>query len=251
MICEPVMTDPMPTPPAAEAAPAQKGGFLSNLLFNIVIPVVILTKFSQESALGPVWSIVVALAFPVAFGLWEMRVTGKVNGFSILGVVSVLLTGGISLLQLDPKYIAIKEAAIPGLIGLAVIVSQGSHRSVVKMLIFNDKIIQIGRVHDALAKLGNKAKFDQKMSIVTYIVASSFFLSSALNYMLAKLVLKSPAGTSQFNEELGRMTALSYPVIVIPSMIVLVGAVWYLLAQLKALTKLPLDDLMVDSSKKS
>ncbi|WP_320823848.1 VC0807 family protein [Reinekea sp.] len=241
----------MPTPPAAEAAPAQKGGFLSNLLFNIVIPVVILTKFSQESALGPVWSIVVALAFPVAFGLWEMRVTGKVNGFSILGVVSVLLTGGISLLQLDPKYIAIKEAAIPGLIGLAVIVSQGSHRSVVKMLIFNDKIIQIGRVHDALAKLGNKAKFDQKMSIVTYIVASSFFLSSALNYMLAKLVLKSPAGTSQFNEELGRMTALSYPVIVIPSMIVLVGAVWYLLAQLKALTKLPLDDLMVDSSKKS
>lgn len=245
------MTDPMPTPPAAEAAPAQKGGFLSNLLFNIVIPVVILTKFSQESALGPVWSIVVALAFPVAFGLWEMRVTGKVNGFSILGVVSVLLTGGISLLQLDPKYIAIKEAAIPGLIGLAVIVSQGSHRSVVKMLIFNDKIIQIGRVHDALAKLGNKAKFDQKMSIVTYIVASSFFLSSALNYMLAKLVLKSPAGTSQFNEELGRMTALSYPVIVIPSMIVLVGAVWYLLAQLKALTKLPLDDLMVDSSKKS
>jgi len=243
------MPDPMPTTPVATSA--KKGGFLSNLLFNIVIPVVILTKFSQESALGPVWSIVVALAFPVAYGLWEMRVTGKVNGFSILGVVSVLLTGGISLLQLDPKYIAIKEAAIPGLIGLAVIVSQGSHRSVVKLLIFNDQIIQIDRVHDSLAKLGNKAKFDQKMSIVTYIVASSFFLSSALNYMLAKLVLKSPAGTSQFNEELGRMTALSYPVIVIPSMIVLVGAVWYLLTQLKTLTKLPLDDLMVDNSKKS
>ena len=245
------MTDPTPNSSTSSAAQPKKGGFLSNLLFNIVIPVVILTKFSQESALGPVWSIIVALAFPIGFGLWEMRVTGKVNGFSILGVVSVLLTGGISLLQLDPKYIAIKEAAIPGLIGLAVNISQGSRRSVVKLLIFNENIIQIARVHEALAELGNKAKFDQKMNIVTYIVASSFFLSSGLNYMLAKLVLKSPAGTSQFNEELGRMTALSYPVIVIPSMIVLIGAIFYLLAQLKSLTKLPLEELMVDGSKKS
>ncbi|MFT4674947.1 MAG: intracellular septation protein A [Reinekea sp.] len=245
------MTDPTPNSSTSSAAQPKKGGFLSNLLFNIVIPVVILTKFSQESALGPVWSIIVALAFPIGFGLWEMRATGKVNGFSILGVVSVLLTGGMSLLQLDPKYIAIKEAAIPGLIGLAVIISQGSHRSVVKLLIFNENIIQIARVHEALAELGNKAKFDQKMNIVTYIVASSFFLSSGLNYMLAKLVLKSPAGTSQFNEELGRMTALSYPVIVIPSMIVLIGAIFYLLAQLKSLTKLPLEELMVDGSKKS
>jgi len=245
------MTDPTPNSSTSSAAQPKKSGFLSNLLFNIVIPVVILTKFSQESALGPVWSIIVALAFPIGFGLWEMRATGKVNGFSILGVVSVLLTGGMSLLQLDPKYIAIKEAAIPGLIGLAVIISQGSHRSVVKLLIFNENIIQIARVHEALAELGNKAKFDQKMNIVTYIVASSFFLSSGLNYMLAKLVLKSPAGTSQFNEELGRMTALSYPVIVIPSMIVLIGAIFYLLAQLKSLTKLPLEELMVDGSKKS
>ncbi|MFT7290029.1 MAG: hypothetical protein ACI9D8_000479, partial [Reinekea sp.] len=116
------MTDPTPNSSTSSAAQPKKGGFLSNLLFNIVIPVVILTKFSQESALGPVWSIIVALAFPIGFGLWEMRATGKVNGFSILGVVSVLLTGGMSLLQLDPKYIAIKEAAIPGLIGLAVII---------------------------------------------------------------------------------------------------------------------------------
>jgi len=38
---------------------------------------------------------------------------------------------------------------------------------------------------------------------------------------------------------------------VIPSMIVLIGAIFYLLAQLKSLTKLPLEELMVDGSKKS
>lgn len=228
----------------------QKGGFFSNLLFNIVIPVVILTRFSGEDALGPLWSIVVALAFPIGYGLWEMRSTGKVNSFSILGVVSVVLTGGISLLQLDPKYIAIKEAAIPALIGLAVIISQKSHRSVVKLLIFNEQIIEIEKVHNALSENGNERQFEQKMTVVTYIVASSFFLSSVLNYVLAKIVVTSSPGTTAFSEELGRLTALSYPVIVIPSMVVLLGAIWYLFVQLKKLTNLPLEELMVDTSAK-
>lgn len=226
----------------------QKGGFFSNLLFNIVIPVVILTKFSGETQLGPLWSIAVALAFPIGYGLWEMRLTGKVNGFSVLGVVSVVLTGGISLLQLDPKYIAIKEAAIPGIIGLAVIVSQKSHRSLVKILIFNEQIIRIEKVHSALSARGKNAEFEKRMTVVTYLVACSFFLSSVLNYVLAKIVLQSPPGTTAFSEELGRMTALSYPVIVIPSMVVLLGAIWYLFVQLKKLTGLPLEELMVDGS---
>lgn len=242
------MSDPVTSPANTPNKAPQKGGFFSNLLFNIVIPVVILSKFSDEASLGPLWSIVVALSFPVGYGLWEMRSTKKVNGFSILGVVSVLLTGGISLLQLDPKYIAIKEAAIPGLIGLAVIISQKSHRSLVKILVFNEQIVQVSKVHEALGKQGTTSQFDRSMTVVTYIVASSFFLSSALNYMLAKIILQSPPGTTEFSEELGKMTAWSYPVIVVPSMIVLLGAIWYLFAQLKKLTGLPLEELMVDTA---
>lgn len=238
----------MSTEPASGTKRPQKGGFLSNLLFNIIIPVIILTKFSGEQHLGPAWSIVIALAFPIGYGLWEMRLTGKVNGFSVLGVVSVLLTGGISLLQLDPKYIAIKEAAIPGLIGLAVIISQKSHRSLVRILIFNEQVIRIDKVESALADRGTTQAFNKRMGRVTYLVASSFFLSSGLNYVLAKIVLQSTPGTTAFSEELGKMTALSYPVIVIPSMIVLLGAIWYLFVQMKKLTGLPLEDLMVDGS---
>ena len=238
-------------PSGEENKPAtkpQKGGFFSNMLFNIIVPVVVLTRFSSESALGPIWSIVVALSFPVVYGLWEMRSTGKVNGFSVLGVVSVLLTGGISLLQLDPKYIAIKEAAIPAAIGLAVIISQKSHRSIVKMLVFNDQIIQIDKVYSALKEQGTQPVFEAKMTVVSYLVASSFFLSAVLNYVLAKIVVTSSPGTTAFSEELGRLTALSYPVIVVPSMIVLLGAVWYMFVQLKKLTKLPLEELMVDTT---
>ncbi len=245
------MSDPIHTSKTASPKKNEKGGFFSNLLFNIAIPVIILTRFSDEGSLGPVWSIVIALMFPIGYGLWEMRITRKVNGFSILGVVSVLLTGGISLLQLDPKYIAIKEAAIPAIIGLVVIISQKSHRSVVRLLIFNEQFIHLDKVYKALAEHKNESLFDKRMTIVTYIVASSFFVSSVLNYVLAKMVVTSEPGTTEFSAELGRMTALSYPVIVIPSMIVLMAAIWYLFSQLKKLTHLPLEDLMVEGSKDS
>ncbi len=82
------------------------------------------------------------------------------------------------------------------------------------------------------------------MAVSSYIVASSFFLSSALNYILAKVILVSEPGTTAYTEELGRMTALSYPVIVIPSMILLVGALWYLFAQIKKITGEELDNFI-------
>jgi hypothetical protein len=50
----------------------------------------------------------------------------------VLGLVSILLTGGIGLLQLDTRWLAVKEAAIPGLIGLAVLMSTRTRYPLVK-----------------------------------------------------------------------------------------------------------------------
>ena len=84
------------------------------------------------------------------------------------------------------------------------------------------------------------------MAISSYIVAGSFFLSAALNYILAKVILVSPPGTSEYTEELGRMTALSYPVIVIPSMLMLITALWYIFSQIKKLTGEDLEQFLAD-----
>lgn len=222
----------------------QNQGFFGNLAFNIIIPVVIMSYASSEDYLGPAWSIVAALSFPIGYGLWDLKESGKVNGFSILGIVSVLLTGGISLLKLPAEYIAIKEAAIPALIGIAVLVTQFTEKPLVKMLILNDQIINWPYLNDVLDKQNKRKLFDKKVAVSSYIVASSFFLSSVLNYILAKVILVSEPGTTAYTEELGRMTALSYPVIVIPSMILLVGALWYLFAQIKKITGEELDNFI-------
>ncbi|MBU2099500.1 MAG: MFS transporter, partial [Gammaproteobacteria bacterium] len=73
-----------------------------------------------------------------------------------------------------------------------------------------------------------------------------FFLSSTLNYILARIILVSPPGTAEFNAELGRMTALSYPVIAIPSMIVLMIAIWFVFSSIKRLTGHGLETFLVD-----
>ena len=44
------------------AKPQSGGNLLANLAFNIVIPVLILSKFSTPDYLGPVWGLVLALA---------------------------------------------------------------------------------------------------------------------------------------------------------------------------------------------
>jgi intracellular septation protein A len=239
------MTESSTTEKKSQAA----GGFLGNLAFNIVIPVLILSKLSGENNLGPSLAIVVALAFPIIYGLWDLRQSGKINPFSVLGVVSVFLTGGISLLQLDPQYIAIKEAAIPAAIGTAVLITQKTRFPLVKTLILNAQLVKVDALYEALARAGNTALFEQRLAQASLIVAGSFFVSSVLNYVLAKIILVSPPGTTEFSEELGRMTALSYPVIAIPSMIILLLAIWFVFSQIKKLTGEGLENFLIEQGK--
>ncbi len=232
--------NPVSTPPAT---PPRRPGLLGNLLFNIVIPTVIMTQLGAEDRLGPLGAIVVALAFPIAYGVRDYRQAHKPNFFSILGIVSVVLTGTMSLLKLPPEYIAIKEAAIPGLFGLATLVSVHTRWPLVKTFLFNEQVMKVDLVHEALRRHGTEQQFEEKLRNASHMVAGSFFLSSILNYALARIILVSEPGTVAYTEELGKMTALSFPVIALPSTIVLMLALWYLLNQIRRLTHLDLEDL--------
>ena len=53
---------------------------------------------------------------------------------------------------------------------------------------------------------------------LSWWLIGSFVLSAILNYVLAMWIVQSPSGTYAWNDEVGKMTALSWPVIAIPSM---------------------------------
>ena len=223
---------------------------LVNILVNIVFPAVILNKFSGPERLGPVLALILGLSLPLLFGAWEFYTTRHRNFVSILGFVSILLTGGLGLLQVDGLWFAVKEASIPALIGLATIVSVKTKSPFVKLMLYNDKVVNIPVVDAALDKNQARPGFERLMLSTTMVLAASFALSAVLNFFLAVWLLKSPAGTPEFNEELGKMTALSYPVIVVPSLLVMMLAVWMLIRGLKRLTGLEMHDILSDQAKK-
>lgn len=228
--------------PASQPAP-KKHNMLANILFNIVIPTLILSKLSTEQYLGPVFGVVVALAFPLVYGVRDYLKAHKPNFFSILGVINVLLTGGMSLLKLDPQYIAIKDAAVPSLLGLATLISVYTPYPLVRTFLFNNQVMQVDKVHAALERHNAVAQFERHLTMASYMVAGSFFLSGVLNYILAKRILVSPPGSTELAQELGKMTALSFPVIAVPCTIVLAGALYYLLSNIQKLTQLTLEDI--------
>ncbi len=97
----------MPTSP-----PKQENLWL-NLVFNIVAPVLVLSKLSGAHALGPKGGLVVALAFPLGYGGWDFAKRRKANFISVLGFTSVLLSGGLGLLKADGFWFAVKRRRHP------------------------------------------------------------------------------------------------------------------------------------------
>ncbi len=224
--------------------PAKRENLLVNLLFNIAIPSLILAKASTPDRLGPVWGLIIALAFPVSYGLWDFVQRRQANFISIIGFASVLLTGGLGLMQVDNHWLAVKEAAVPSIIGLAVWGSMFTSRPLVRQFLFNDQAFDTQKIEAALAERGNQSVFDRLLRSSTYWLVASFTLSAVLNYALAKWLLMSPSGSPEFNAELGKMNALSWPVIVIPTMVITVYALWRLISGIKRLSGLEFEEMM-------
>lgn len=227
----------MPPPPKRE-------NLLLTVVFNIVVPSLILAKLSGPERLGPAVGLVTALVFPLGYGVWDFARRRQTNFVSIIGFVSVLLTGGLGLLKVDGLWFAVKEAAVPAVIGFAVWASMHSKRPLVRQFIFNDQVIDVPRVEAALEERGNRRAFDRLLVNASYWLVASFLLSAVLNFVLARWLLKSPSGTPEFNAELAKMNALSWPVIVLPTMIMTIYVLWRLFAGIKQLTGLGFEDVM-------
>ncbi|HXA13561.1 MAG TPA: VC0807 family protein [Opitutaceae bacterium] len=226
-----------------ESAPPKQENLWLNLAFNVVAPALILGKLSGTHALGPTWGLVVALSFPLGYGLWDFVKRRKANFISVLGFTSVLLSGGLGLLKADGFWFAVKDAAVPGLIGVVVLMSMRAKEPLLKALFYNEAIMDVPRIEAALQERGQEAAFTAIMRRSTVLVASAFFVSGALNFVLARHLLRSPGGTPEFNAELAKMHWLSWPVIAVPSMAMMMVALWQLLKGVETMTGLTMDDV--------
>lgn len=222
----------------------KKDNPLLEIIFNIAIPSLILMKLSSPDALGAVMALVIALAFPIGYAIYSFYKVRELNLFSVFGFLSTLLTGGIALFELDVEWLAIKEASIPALIAFIVFISGFWGKPLLVRLILNPTLFKVDEIYELLDQKGNTELFKKKINHANILLASTFVFSAIMNYVLAKWLVTSPSGTTEFNEQLGQMTLLSYPIIAIPSLIMMLGLLFYVGKITSKLTGLEFNQLL-------
>lgn len=222
---------------------------LISLLFNVVIPVIILNKFSAHWT--PLYVLFVALSFPLAYGLVDFVRRQKLNPLSLLGFLNVAVTGGLAVMGLSGIWFSVKEAFFPFLIGVFVAISSSRKKPFVETLLLNPQLVNLQLIDEKLTERNAKPQFHHHLKISTLMLAGSFFVSAVLNFVLAQSVFLDidPALDAQtravvLNEQIAKMTTWSTVVIMLPSMIILVFIFWYLLRGIRQITGLRTEEFI-------
>jgi hypothetical protein len=227
-----------------------------NILFNIIIPVIILNQLTRRlDENGPVIALVVALLFPLGYGIYDYLTRGKKNWLSLLGLVNVSFTGGMGLFQLEGIWFAIKEASFPALIGFAVYASAFTRNPLMKLMVADTGALDMDRIRQRLAEFGNENAFVRHLRHCTKLLAVSFAISSLLNFLIAMRVFieidtRLPELERQaiLNEQIADMTWLGFAFIALPLMVFTLGVMWYLMSGIRKLTDLRLEEIMMIES---
>jgi len=245
---------------------------LANILINVLIPVLALSYLSKDPELqqalgkavrpwhiGPVKALVVALAFPICFGAWYFIKTRKANFFSALGLVSVLLTGGLTIYlwngdgTVKPNaalLFGLKEASIPLILGIAVIGSHYTPSPLLRVFLYSDSIFDIPKIERRVEESGSRERYRKILLQATLLFATSFFLSTLMNFGLALYFLgdldHSAANARElYNERVAKLTGWGFAVIGVPILAFLFFTLRRLLKSLGALTGFKDEELML------
>jgi len=235
-------------PPEKMPIPKQENPWL-NLVFNILLPVLILNKLSKF--VGPMWALVLALAFPLGYGAYDLIKRKKTNPLSVLGLLNVLLTGGLAVLGIHGIWFAVKEAAFPTLVGLFVLGSAFTKKPFIETLFLNPAVMKVDLLQERLRTNQKEAAFHLHMRSATMWLALSFAFSAVLNFVLARKIFLDIDGTITpeaqslvLNDQIAQMTTWSMAVILVPSMLFLMGIFWYLIRGIRQNTGLSMEELM-------
>lgn len=254
-----------------EAKPKQEHP-LANILINVLLPVIVLSFLSKDPEIqaklgkaarpwhiGPLWAMLIALALPLGYGIWHFIQTRKGNFFSALGLISVLLSGGLTLYlwnkdgSVKPDaglLFGIKEALIPLILGFAILSSRKSATPLIRVFLYNDTIFDVPKIENRIAEKQEQSRYVTLLNGATQLFAGSFFLSSLLNLGLALWFFrgfdaKAVDALEKYNEIVGKLTGAGFLVIGVPLMGILFLILTRLLKGLRELTGLKDEELMM------
>ncbi|MCU0794359.1 MAG: hypothetical protein MUF31_00285 [Akkermansiaceae bacterium] len=254
-----------------DAKPKQENP-LANILINVLIPVLVLSYLSKDPDvqkllgkdpkpwhIGPLKAIIVALALPLGYGIWHFVQTRKLNFFSGLGLLSVALTGGLTLYLWNKDgtvkehagiLFGLKEAAIPLALGIGVLLSRRTATPLLHVFLYNDSLFDIPKIERRVSENLRSEDYRSLLDRANALFAASFFLSSVLNLGLASFFFHGFDRTAtdaleQYNGIVGRLTGWGFAVIGIPLLAFLYLTLQRLIKGLREITGLSDQEILL------
>lgn len=210
-----------------------------SILLNLVIPSVILSRLSGPTMLGPTVGLIVALVFPLGYGISDLWTRKRVHLFTILGFLSILLTGIFTLVQLNHFWFTVKETAFPALFAVISFVTRKRPQNVFFQILSDAPLFDSPNFPKAFKNYAHPLYASSSI-----ILTVSFSISAVLNFILARVLLTAPVGTEAFNTQLAYMNTLSYFIILIPSMALMIYALIRFFHLLEKETGVPLQTIL-------
>ncbi len=240
-------------------AQKQQDNPLANIMWNVLIPIVALSFLGKNGDkfwhVGPVVGMLIAVSLPVIYGIHHLIKTRKPNFFSLLGVVSILLTGGIAIMAYKdngtvdaeaPLWFALKEAAIPFVFGVTILISHWTKTPLVRVFLYNPDFFNIPAIEKRVQEKSNTTGYQKLIFSGTLLLAGSFFISMVMNYFLAMMFLKDETGSQEaFNDGVAKLTGWGFAVIGIPMMIILMFTMWRFVSGLRKLTGMENEEILL------
>lgn len=192
---------------------------MTEIVLNVVFPAAVL--MFGASTLGPRWALGIALLGPLVAVVLDRWRTGRTTALSVIALVSILLSGAINLVQVDARWFAAKEAALP--LAYAVLVMASAWTPWPAMSAVLETVLDPARVGPALEGRGEKAGWQARIRRDTLWFAGTLAGSAVASGALAAALVHSPPETAAYAEEVGRYTAWGLPAVTVPSVL---AAAW-------------------------
>ena len=232
---------------------------LVNVLLSVLAPVLVLDHCSTDGPafyeLGTVWAMVIALALPIACGVYTFIDSRKVDPITLFGLLGTILTGVVTVyantgnggaIRPDtPWWYAAKEALIALLLCGAVLVTARRRDSMLRLFVYSDAIFDIPRIEKAVEERREHARYAAALWRASLMLAATLLASAVANFLLALHFLlpvldKEPARQAlAYNYAVSNMTWWGYLVIGVPLLLTLFGVIKFLIRRLESITALP------------
>lgn len=212
------------------------------LTIGFVIPTVILLFFSDESKLGPLWSMTLALAFPVTLELFSFATGRKASLISFFAIVGILLIGVISLLGLNEHWLGVRRAAIyvAGALLIAFILR-------FKPLWIDralGAVLDMPAIRTAAREKSSLTAVEKLLRHRMWLLAGLLLVIGIWSYILTLIVMTASTGSSGFNTEYAQLRLLSLPYVSLPFLIGMVALLVSAMGKLEKLTGIESDQLL-------